>query len=149
MIKDARSGKSVRIPNDGRQCQFLEALSPDGSPLVGGRAVGGERPARHCARHRCCGRRQARPAAEPALLPPAHEHDRRTWIDSRHLLVIAQRYQPGAKVGRQLEELCTIPVMAAPTCATLQDLGPYERPEEDTNDPSIGPDVWLAHPLGQ
>ena len=149
MIKDARTGKSVLIPNDGRQCQFLEALSPDGSRWFAAVLSAVDEQLVSAPGIAAAGTGKSDPRLSQLFYRQRMSMTDGTWIDSRHLLVIAQRYQPRAKVGRQLEELCTIPVTAAPTCSTLRDLGPYERPAEDTNDPTIGPDVWLAHPLGQ
>src|SRR5437868_1034684 len=145
MVKDTRTGKGVVIPDDGRGCQFLEGLSPDGTRWWSANLSGVD------------GRLVVVPGIAAAdsgkpdtQLSRLFFHERMsmtdgTWLDSRHLLVIAQRYKPGARIGRQLQVLCAIPVVAAPTCSTLKDLGPYERPEPDTNDPYIGPDVWLAH----
>ena len=148
-LKDSHTGKQVRIPNAGPPCQFLEGLSPDGTRWWSGVLSG------------LNDQLVVVPAVAAAAtgkldlrLGRLFGHERMTvtdgvWLDSEHLLLVAQRYKPGAKVGRQLEQLCSVPVVAAPTCSTLKDLGPYERPAEDTDDPVIGPDVWLAHPLGQ
>jgi hypothetical protein len=147
MIEDSRTGKLTPIPSTTR-CTFLQGLSPDGTrwwsiglSVVGDRLVGAPSLAAG-----------ATGVGDPRLIPLFFEKMGATdgmWLDNNHLLLIAQKYKPGAAVGRQVEELCAVPVTGQPTCATVKDLGPYERQDDNGNGPSIGPDVLLARPIGQ
>jgi hypothetical protein len=149
LVQDSRTGKSLPFDDASAQCQFLMRLSPDGTRWLTGVLSGMndqlvELPA---AADAYTGRVDTR-------LSKLFVHERTSmidgfWLDRLHVLMVAERFPARGRLGEQLELLCSVPVHSDVSCRTLKDFGPYERPDVDPNFPSVGPDVWLAHPLGQ
>ena len=148
LVKDSRTGKSARFDHTA-PCEALEQLSPDGTRWLAGMLYG------------INDQFAILPDAADALTGTLDQRLGRlllhqntsmldgVWLDSTHVLMIAERWgsEPG-KVGRQLELLCSVPVEADPSCTTLKDLGPYLRVDNGQGR-QYGPDVRLAHQLGQ
>ncbi|BEP15425.1 hypothetical protein acdb102_37360 [Acidothermaceae bacterium B102] len=147
LVKDSRTGKSAAFDH-AVPCEGLEELSPDGTRWLAGMLYGinDELVMLPDAADALTGKLDQRLGR--LLLHQKTSMLDGVWLDPVHVLLIAERFGGVGKVGRQLELRCTVPVHADPSCATVQDLGPYLR-QAGGNGAEYGPDVWIAHQLGQ